>query len=438
MAYDGLKRLALLQIGDFHYPDASKALLGDIKDKEFPIGMIEACSPRPLQNAVREVLRVSTKNTIDATLLCGDLTSYGKADGYRECVEYILSNGIIDGKAQEHVHVVPGNHDVIRDVCDETGNDLLSKFEPLRKAWMDRGYSIFPWDYSRVTTVSSADGMSARVYSANSCIGCGVLREFPPAIRPYLRRALAKAKLSGKPKDIFRVSGEILDTPMFEWNDFSDNCSDIQALPQDILPVIVAHHNVLPQAENRFAPYTELINGGQVRCSLTACGKPILYLHGHIHSDPIEIVEDPANKGSRLVCISAPELIKGFNLVFIEYGRSKVPLGIIVVPFRSKQGGNIVRGNETRIHLHTGPTLRKLCDTDTRLIVSQLKRSTRFGEVLDTGRAQLSRNVQQPTIASMLLEAEWFGLITIYGKTNPEEYGRSMRDYEGWTVERLL
>ncbi len=36
----------------------------------------------------------------------------------------------------------------------------------------------------------------------------------------------------------------------------------------------------------RIAPYTEVVNGGNVRRRLTNCGKPVVYLHGHIHDDP--------------------------------------------------------------------------------------------------------------------------------------------------------
>ena len=68
--------------------------------------------------------------------------------------------------------------------------------------------------------------------------------------------------------------------------------------PSNVLSVIVAHHNLLPQRLPRLAPYTELVNGGALRASLGELGKPVLYLHGHIHEDPIEILRSPGGAPS--------------------------------------------------------------------------------------------------------------------------------------------
>lgn len=80
------------------------------------------------------------------------------------------------------------------------------------------------------------------------------------------------------------------------------------------------------QRMTRLAPYTELVNSGAVRASLMEAGRPILYLHGHIHTDPVEVLSVPG--GDALVCISAPAAEDGFNIIEVVFTRSGKPLHI--------------------------------------------------------------------------------------------------------------
>jgi hypothetical protein len=64
----------------------------------------------------------------------------------------------------------------------------------------------------------------------------------------------------------------------------------------------------------------------------------VLYLHGHIHDDPLETVASPLLDGGILVIISAPELVDGYNLIEIEYTSSGLPLGCRVKAYRIHNG----------------------------------------------------------------------------------------------------
>jgi hypothetical protein len=101
--------------------------------------------------------------------------------------------------------------------------------------------------------------------------------------------------------------------------------------------LVVAHHNLLPQRRPRIAQYTELINSGALRASLSELDRPIVYLHGHIHTDPVETVIAP--KSSPLICVSAPPAEGGFNVLDFTFTRSGMPLSCKITPWRFDQSG---------------------------------------------------------------------------------------------------
>jgi hypothetical protein len=111
------------------------------------------------------------------------------------------------------------------------------------------------------------------------------------------------------------------------------------SLSSDRLIVVAAHHNLLPQRLTRIAPYTELVNSGAVRASLMEAKRPILYLHGHIHTNPVEVLSMPS--GDALVCISAPLAEAGFNILEIVFTRAGIPLVGHVIPWTFDQSGNL-------------------------------------------------------------------------------------------------
>jgi len=84
----------------------------------------------------------------------------------------------------------------------------------------------------------------------------------------------------------------------------------------------------------RIAPYSELINGGAVRTALLNLDRPLLYLHGHLHTSPIEVVRVPDRARSAIISISAPLFRDGYNVVEIAFNQEAVPLGCRVLAHR--------------------------------------------------------------------------------------------------------
>ena len=107
--------------------------------------------------------------------------------------------------------------------------------------------------------------------------------------------------------------------------------------------VLVGHHNLLPQKIPRISPYGEMLNAGFVRSQMLGLDRPIVYLHGHIHQDPVEVVSDPRLPDSKLVLISAPEIKDGFNEIVFYISEHDDLVGIRLIPHRAKsEDGTLV------------------------------------------------------------------------------------------------
>ena len=87
---------------------------------------------------MREIAKVAEDPSVCGLLICGDLTTKGDLDGYGSCVEYLDKAMEVGNTAKwngDSLHVVPGNHDVKRELCDPDGVDLFGKFDPLVTSW---------------------------------------------------------------------------------------------------------------------------------------------------------------------------------------------------------------------------------------------------------------------------------------------------------------
>ncbi len=428
-----MKCLRVLQVGDIHFPEARKRALLDLKDQAFPKGVSSKVAIRPLQNVMRKIAAHCDKG-IDGILVCGDLTSEGRIDGYKECIQYLTRLLEIDNPEKwppAHFHVVPGNHDVCRDLCNCPDNDLFKKFEPLRSAWKDVNLEeSFTLKFRR-TDLVSGQRCRAAVFSLNSCIGCGESRHLPEEIRDELAEVLRKYELKHGLEKAFDVVGEKLDTPAFIVEDIDRLNSEIDSLDTDITPIVLAHHNILPQAVPRIAIYTEVLNAGLVRSRLSKCSRPVIYCHGHIHDNPIEVVSQSGHdKHSGLTCVAATELSYGFNIISIEYSKNQIPIGCIVDSFRIQNDGFVEKLDPKRISLQLSRNAAKVCSDDTLKFLSFIFPDfTRFGKALAEVRKKMDTNIQKRTLADALLEAEWLGLAEIVDRDDKIEH---------WQVRRIL
>jgi hypothetical protein len=253
-----LKTLEIVHIGDVHFPESKDERLADIRDSGFPPGVAERAKLTPLRCVARKYTAVVDKQP-DVLLFSGDLTSFGDAQGYRDCLTFLNQLFNLKRLPQKRLHAVPGNHDVDRLNVDPSGKDLRRKFETFVLAWEDLGIPILAVDAVRKSSVSipKAGASGVTLFSLNSSLGCGEMR-YPLEIQNKLSDLLSDYAKSVGEKDAFPLVGEILDTPAFDQDHIEEVCHTIGGMNKKNVPVVVAHHNILPQASPRVAAYTEL------------------------------------------------------------------------------------------------------------------------------------------------------------------------------------
>lgn len=349
-------KIRLLQLGDVHYPDAIKDRpLVDLKDKGFSPTLTETLAATPFANVVRKLNHILQNEDVHALALMGDLTSRGNHVGYEDCVAY-LKSALIDSawhpRNVHHVLVVPGNHDINRK--DYKDGDLDNKFAPLLATLAKHALQPLPVStFIKIDITCPVTG-GAALFGINSCVGCGEKRHLPEVLREEIFSAIS-AKIAGTSVDgdaykaILDQVCEQLDTPLITQDCITDIVNATLPLDPSWIPIIAAHHNLVPQVTPRIDVYTELVNSGQFRKALLELDRPIVYLHGHVHTDPIEVLHDPRFPSSQIIAVSAPQLAEGYNIIEIHYSPAGVPYGCLVTQHRHRETSQVVSISETRI-----------------------------------------------------------------------------------------
>jgi len=406
--------VTLLQVGDVHYPRTRELIMQDLADTGFPTPVSRMAAPKPLQNVMKKAM--SLIDTVDALLLCGDLTEQGDLEGYSTCVQYLRKAMALDKRPVQSIHVVPGNHDVNLETRRNAA-DTMGKFEPLTKVWADTVADLLAAKAHRASEVTS-EGCRVALYSLNSCVGCQEPDYLPPAIRKELSAIIDRHVADKGDADGFRLAGEVLDTPAFVEEHLTAVGQAIESLDKQVLPVVVAHHNLLPQRLNRLHLYAELVNAGMARTRLARMQRKILYCHGHIHEHLVESVADPGSASAAVTCVAAPELHEGFNLIRIEYGLSRFPLGCIVFPYRLERDGSVVAQSSNIVRIPLRPAFSKemkvLCRQLSAELLSCLDGDfVAFPRVINCLKSKTKPSVRRNVVAETLLEAEWLGVVEI-------------------------
>ncbi|MBV9293726.1 MAG: metallophosphoesterase [Frankiales bacterium] len=429
-----MRLVRVFQLGDVHYPGlGSQTPMVDLKDQAFPSHLAKVVHPIRLQNVIKALLAELDEPPAEtAVMICGDLTSYGLVEPYRDCVGYLVRGLSLDDTTRwspDAIHVVPGNHDVDRDVVLPGSDDLFAKFKAFKAIWDDAGLPVLDPEAVRATSLASG-ACSIGLFSLNSCIGCGEWRHLPDYMAEHLRELLAREMEAADDfsqlvlTSVFSDVWERLDTPAFVEEQVSQLVRAIQTLPMTSVPVVLAHHNLLPQSVPRIDVYTELINSGLIRSRLSTLGRTVFYLHGHIHDDPIETIVRDSPQAGRLVCVSAPELTVGFNELLFTFTRHDIPIGCTIRRHRLRQHGGVDVESEQRIRLiesdvHADPRIKTVVDA----IGTQWMSIYDLWQHLKTQGDRISR----PVLQDLLLEAEWSDLVVIKAATQAPRLWRVRR-----------
>lgn len=377
-----MRRINLLQLGDLHLPTAAALPRNiDDKDKSFSIELKNKISTSPLKQVLKQCHELIATGQVDAVLHMGDLTDRGDQSGYRAGIEFLsMALQIGNGKKYENlpIGVVPGNHDISRVLAGSPG--MNEKFHPLERALLDNGIENFPYNRCTQIQISGAEDCLT-LNLMNSCWGCGAKENIPEAFRDAIATAidavLAKTGTTGLDSYYDRQ----LDTPAFSDATIQHINQIFQTTSANHLHVFIAHHNFLPQRLARVAPYTELVNSGALRAALLEANRPSIYLHGHIHDDPIEILKLPA--GHNVVSISAPELSNGFNNVELIFSELGMPLACKITPWRFNKTGHLVRQDQETISLTSRKRRIKIHSSDSILSGLMTKSPVYWSELVE-------------------------------------------------------
>ncbi len=266
---------------------------------------------------------------------------------------------------ESKLHIVPGNHDVDWRGSMRYADLSVDRLSPIVEI-IDASRLAAPLTVTTRTSTVQNGTASLSISSVNTCRASGAYRQRPEfRIADPLVKAVADATGLDEEDIRQRVTSrfesnpperhEELDIPLVEGTDLQSLISTIGGSPKSTLHVVAAHHGFLPQVTARINPYSEMVNGGDVRQALLAAGRPVVYIHGHVHDDRVEIItagkgSTPANVGSPLVVISAPPLVEGYNELEFEFSGLGTPLGLTIKRYRIA-GGVIYQMSDERVAL---------------------------------------------------------------------------------------
>ena len=332
-----LKGITLLHIGDIHYDYIDKDDRPiDGKDLQFPESLDEILPEESYQVIINSFMHEIEEAPL-AILLSGDLSTRGKIESYKDCLHFLrkrIRPDYFNSAPFQKLFIVPGNHDIDRGKISE--QSLYLKFKPIQEALEEKSFPEIPVPDLKTEKLCQDLACNILVISINSCIGCGERRYYPEKIRDAISKSLDCNEEDKDDEELMELCYEVIDTPVIKDEDVDKMIHCIQSYGEDLLPIILTHHNLLPQKRPRIAMYTELLNSGDIRERLLMLNRPIIYLHGHLHDDPIEIIQSPRHEKAKIICISAPLLFPntkdetkkfGFNKIKIICGEYGIPIG---------------------------------------------------------------------------------------------------------------
>lgn len=414
-----MRKVRILQIGDIHFPWAVEqkpsADFGSKPDK-IP-NVTDNIAPSGIAlNKVAASIRSICDPKPDLVVFVGDLTVKGNEDGLRNAVKFCL-DGILNpifspDEISSRVLFVPGNHDVSRP--ESASDDPYEKFNLYREVLEEAGIS----QHSTKVFGRASVPISERTVTAlgvNTCLGCGEFRALPQSLSEQLGALLASHDGEVSPDDHLGViSGmqEQLDMPLLDRKDIDGLDIELSGPNGQVAPIVVGHHNLLPQKETRVLAYGELINSGVLREVLSNKDHPIIYLHGHIHAEPVELVRDPTFPDGGVLSISAPLITEGLNVVDVYLDEDLEPVGTDLIPWRFSSTLQLNKLRSLRISLAQGENRLASLHEDARTMFQYLVQA---GDSAQRHLSQLASELGH-TIEDAARHCDalsWAGLVTI-------------------------
>lgn len=441
-----MNHISFLQLGDVHYPDllASPQLV-DHKDKGISLAMVGTIGASRIGEISREINRVrQNESELVAIVLNGDLTTKGDPDGYESCLSFLhkaLNVSDLKYWGDKRILAVPGNHDINRRAIS-IGQDLNVKFVPLQEGWA----KIFGTpdclaiETPRATDLplvsSSSSGGSIRFLPINTCYLCGEYRAFPSKIREKMLKLLDELKSTTPPDEFELLVSEQIDCPAVHRDHVVELGQLIRENVAESISVVIGHHPLFAQPMPRIDGYNELLNAGYIRESVLQTMRDVIYLHGHIHQDPLLIVNSPVRGGHRIIHVSAPALEDGFNLVRVYFSETtNQPVSLEVIPHRFGDHFGLVRNSPIRVRLIDQEALWNEIDQPMiKHILEKLEHPAtvlRFNDLVKTTPKTVSHGIPladvEKMVSNSLKELELLELVSITNREKTSQYWQCRR-----------
>ncbi len=360
-----------LQVGDIHLPDwADDSTLVDQKDKAFDEVIVRDLSFDKLSLVLSALNKVSTSGGIDFICFMGDFTTKGNISEIpiaTTIFDTLVNDQSLPGRAT--VYGVPGNHDVSK--IDARNHGPIIKFMPLVEAFQSVGWNEPPIEDCVISNIMKGESSSPKLILVNTSLGSMSTHMLPE----HLRSAFADAKLDDVPLDLIGIETDARAAPAYEtqqhvarnrveqWYQQLDtpyiSRQSVTTLLNTLtdsdsnFAIVCAHHNILPQRIPRISAYAEMLNAGLLRRSLLSSRKHILYLHGHIHEDPVETISithphGSEAPGSSIVSVSAPPIWDGFNEIACFHDSTGDVFLVRITEYRPDENGHIGNFSDQR------------------------------------------------------------------------------------------
>lgn len=420
----------MLHIGDIHFPEIDENERPLYKrDGGFHPKMDEILPKASYMIILDDLLEEIDKNP-SAILFSGDLTTggieKGGIKGFEECLDFLklrIPPPYFD-EDNQRIFIVPGNHDVDREKRSESS--LITKFEPIKESISKKEFPEIPVSEATFKIVKNQNSSSSiSIISINSCVGCGEIRYFPEEIQKPISELFEKFKSERTQKLMERIYNE-LDIPVIEEQDITNSIKFIEK-NETCLPIFLTHHNLLPHRIVREVMYSELLNGGHLRNQLLTLNKPIIFLHGHIHDDSIEIIES-TQKYSKIICISAPLFlpIKGRNVKNIGFNKIRIVFENEVligceIELHRLNGAKMEKRKE-RIHFWTPPdTVALLTSQDEKIFSYVDDKKVYLNKIKNRYNESIEKKITIDEVEACMDKLSWLGLVDYKERDAPKE-----------------
>jgi 3',5'-cyclic AMP phosphodiesterase CpdA len=275
-----VKHLKIIHISDLHYSKNEFPSTAHIKDKNLSGSFKEEIGFGDIFDRLKEdipKIKAELNKDIDILACTGDLCAAKEKESLPYVVSYIVQLGKNLGIEPGNIFIIPGNHDVDRDV--EKGP--LDEFV---KACQTHGVAFNTFDQPLFKKVNGFP-----IFCLNSSLGSReidaqkVKKEYWQVVSDIMSSYEKKVNTGNTIKPEYLSEMQSLDIPAIGKSQVDFIEEKLRNNVKGNFSLFLSHHCPLPTPDIEVRPYGSLIDSGKILFSLTKPGRKIVLLHGHKH-----------------------------------------------------------------------------------------------------------------------------------------------------------